>query len=60
MRPLVRSPRREGRCSPVDIPVGRLTIAADPFGSVMVLIDLTRGRCSTDDSGNVTGVGSGS
>ena len=45
---------------PVDFPVGRLTIAADPFGSVMVLIDLTRGRCSTDDSGNVTGVGSGS
>lgn len=41
---------------PFDIPVGRVAIAADPFGNVLVLVDLSKGRYVTDDTGNVTGV----
>jgi predicted enzyme related to lactoylglutathione lyase len=42
---------------PFDIPVGRLVVVADPFDNVLVLLDLTRGRYTTDESGTVTGVG---
>lgn len=42
--------------APFDIPVGRLAVAADPFGNVLVLIDLAKGRYTTDESGRVTGV----
>jgi len=41
---------------PFDIPVGRLTVVADPFGNVLVLLDLSKGHYVTDDTGNVTGV----
>lgn len=41
---------------PVDIPVGRLAVVADPFGNVLVLVDLSKGRYATDEAGNVTGV----
>lgn len=41
---------------PVDIPVGRLAVVADPFGNVLVLVDLSKGRYATDDAGDVTGV----
>ena len=41
---------------PSDIPVGRMTIAADPFGNALVLLDLSKGRYVTDDAGQVTGV----
>ena len=41
---------------PQDIPVGRLAVAADPFGNPLVLLDLSRGTFVTDDDGNVTGV----
>ncbi len=41
---------------PVDIPVGRLAVVADPFGSVLVLLDLSKGRYTTDDEARVTGV----
>jgi predicted enzyme related to lactoylglutathione lyase len=42
--------------SPFDIPVGRLAVVADPFGNVLVLLDLSKGRYVTDASGRVTGV----
>jgi predicted enzyme related to lactoylglutathione lyase len=41
---------------PFDIPVGRVAVVADPFGNTLVLLDLSKGRYVTDDSGNVTSV----
>lgn len=41
---------------PIDIPVGRLVVVADPFGNTLVLLDLSKGRYITDDSGVVIGV----
>lgn len=41
---------------PVDIPVGRLAVTADPFGNTLVLLDLSKGRYTTDATGTVTGV----
>jgi len=41
---------------PTDIPVGRLAVVQDPFGNVLVLLDLSTGTYTTDDSGTVTGV----
>jgi len=41
---------------PFDIPVGRLTVVADPFGNALVLLDLSKGHYVTNDTGNVTGV----
>jgi predicted enzyme related to lactoylglutathione lyase len=41
---------------PVDIPVGRAAVVADPFGNSLVLLDLSKGRYVTDDEGNVMGV----
>lgn len=44
---------------PFDIPVGRVAVVSDPFGNVLVLVDLAKGRYATDDHGRVTGVTSG-
>jgi predicted enzyme related to lactoylglutathione lyase len=41
---------------PEDIPVGRVAVVEDPFGNVLVLLDLSKGRYVTDDDGAVTGV----
>ncbi len=41
---------------PEDIPVGRVAVVQDPFGNVLVLLDLSKGRYVTDDYGTVTGV----
>jgi predicted enzyme related to lactoylglutathione lyase len=41
---------------PEDIPVGRVAVLQDPFGNVLVLLDLSKGRYVTDDDGTVTGV----
>jgi hypothetical protein len=41
---------------PFDIPVGRVAVVADPFGNVLVLAGLSKGRYVTDRTGNVTGV----
>ena len=41
---------------PVEIPVGRLVVVRDPFGNVLTLLDLSKGRYRTDDDGTVTGV----
>ena len=44
---------------PADIPVGRLAVVADPFGNVLVLLDLSKGRYVTDAAGTVTEVEAG-
>ena len=41
---------------PFDIPVGRVAVVADPFGNILVLVDLSKGHYVTDSTGNVTGV----
>jgi len=41
---------------PFDIPVGRVAVVADPFGNVLVLVDLSKGRYVTDGRGDVTEV----
>ncbi|SEG88376.1 hypothetical protein SAMN05444920_106230 [Nonomuraea solani] len=41
---------------PVDIPVGRVAVVADPFGNELVLVDLSKGRYVTAPDGTVTGV----
>lgn len=41
---------------PADIPVGRLAIVEDPFGNVLVLLDLSRGTYVTGPDGEVTGL----
>lgn len=41
---------------PEDIPVGNLVVAEDPFGNVLVLLDLSKGRYVVDQTGRVTGV----
>ena len=41
---------------PFDIPVGRVAVVADPFGNSLVLIDLSKGRYTTDVMGVVTGL----
>ena len=39
-----------------DIPVGRLAVATDPFGNPLVLIELSKGRFTTDSEKIVTGI----
>ena len=41
---------------PFDIPVGRVAVVADPFGNILVLLDLSKGHYVTDTTGNVTAV----
>lgn len=41
---------------PEETPVGMLVVAEDPFGNILVLFDLSKGRYVTDDTGRVTGV----
>jgi predicted enzyme related to lactoylglutathione lyase len=41
---------------PEDIPVGRVAVVEDPFGNVLVLLDLSKGRYVTDDDRTVKGV----
>ena len=41
---------------PFDIPVGRVVVVADPFDNVLVLLDLSKGRYRTDETGSVSGV----
>jgi len=39
-----------------DIPVGRVARVSDPFGNVLTLVDLSKGRYVTDVDGRVAGV----
>src|SRR5215211_4794086 len=41
---------------PFDIPVGRCAVVQDPFGNLLVLLDLSKGLYTTDKYGGVTGV----
>ena len=52
----VRAAGRRVVSEPCDIPVGRVAVVADPFGNILVLLDLSKGRYVTDITGNVTGV----
>ena len=42
---------------PTEIPAGRLAVVRDPFGNVLVLLDLSQGTYRVDGDGRVTGVG---
>ena len=44
---------------PFDFPVGRVAVVADPFGNILVLLDLSKGHYVTDTTGNVIAVVSG-
>jgi predicted enzyme related to lactoylglutathione lyase len=44
---------------PEEIPVGRVAVVRDPFGNHLVLLDLSKGRYTTDESGRITGVDPG-
>jgi predicted enzyme related to lactoylglutathione lyase len=41
---------------PFDIPVGQVTVVADPFDNILLLLDLSKGHYVTDKTGNVTAV----
>jgi predicted enzyme related to lactoylglutathione lyase len=43
---------------PFDIPVGRLGVVLDPFGNALVMLDLSKGTNTTDETGVVIGVSS--
>jgi predicted enzyme related to lactoylglutathione lyase len=41
--------------APFDIPIGRCVVVRDPWGTVLVLLDTTKGVLETDADGNVIG-----
>ena len=41
---------------PEDITVGKVAGVKDPFGNELIILDLSKGRFTTDESANVTGV----
>jgi lactoylglutathione lyase len=41
---------------PFDIAIGRCARVRDPFGNVLVMLDQSKGRLTTDSQGRVTGV----
>lgn len=41
---------------PFDVPVGRLARVADPFGNILVVLDLSKGRYLTDGARQVIGL----
>lgn len=41
---------------PADIPVGRAAVVADPVGTPLTIVDLSKGCYLTDAEGNVTAV----
>jgi predicted enzyme related to lactoylglutathione lyase len=40
---------------PFDIQIGRCAVVGDPFGNVLVMLDLSKGRLETDNEGRVIG-----
>jgi predicted enzyme related to lactoylglutathione lyase len=40
---------------PFDIAIGRCAVVADPWGNILVMLDMTNGKLTTDAEGNVTG-----
>ena len=41
---------------PFDIPIGKCAVVQDKWENQYVILDMTKGRYVTDESGNVTGV----
>jgi predicted enzyme related to lactoylglutathione lyase len=41
--------------APFDIQIGKCAVVADPFGNVLVMLDIIKGRLVTDSEGNVLG-----
>ena len=41
--------------APFDIPVGRAAVVRDPFGNTLVLVDLSKGAYTADDTSDTTG-----
>ena len=41
---------------PFDIAIGRCARVRDPFGNVLVMLDQSKGKLTTDSQGRVTGV----
>ena len=35
--------------------IGKCAVVADPWGNTLVMLDMTKGRLTTDADGNVTG-----
>ena len=40
---------------PFDIQIGRCAVVLDPWGNALVILDASKGRLTTDATGNVTG-----
>ncbi len=40
---------------PFDIQIGKCTVAEDPWGNQLVLLDMSKGSLVTDEAGNVVG-----
>jgi len=41
--------------SPFDIQIGRCVVVKDPWGHVLTLLDMSKGRLITDPNGNIIG-----
>ena len=41
---------------PFEIPIGKCAVICDKWGNKYVILDMTKGRYTTDEYGNVTGV----
>jgi predicted enzyme related to lactoylglutathione lyase len=41
---------------PFDIPIGKCAVILDKWDNEYVILDMTKGRYTTDENGNVTGV----
>jgi predicted enzyme related to lactoylglutathione lyase len=41
---------------PIELPVGQLAVVRDPFGNVLTLVDLSKGRYRVDERQQVIGV----
>jgi predicted enzyme related to lactoylglutathione lyase len=48
----------EVAAGPFDIRIGRCAVLRDPWGNVLVILDMSKGRLSTDEEGKITGVAS--
>ncbi len=40
---------------PFEIQIGECAVVSDPFGNVLVLLDMSKGKLVTDSSGKITG-----
>jgi catechol 2,3-dioxygenase-like lactoylglutathione lyase family enzyme len=40
---------------PFDIQIGKCAVVRDPFGNVLVMLDMSKGRLLTDEAGRIVG-----